>query len=216
VKLFINSLEINNYRIFKNNKFIFNNNLNVIIGQNNSGKTSILEALLLVTKKEIGIGHRHENPININIKLQEGETYAFIKVTNIDYELRMEGAKAQEFIKGFMQIPSKKNWKKCVGKECFGHCSYKDLTINRGGINEPRVDNLEGYGYGYTSFQILSLLNEIRSSEDLKPKFEKYIQKIFPYIKSWKIDCTDKEYFLEINKVKFDISGDGVSNVILF
>lgn len=37
-----------NYRNFKNNKFIFNNNINTIIGENGSGKTNLFRAIRLL------------------------------------------------------------------------------------------------------------------------------------------------------------------------
>ena len=47
--MYIQELNITNFRGFKKNKRImFNNNINVIIGANNSGKTTIIKALELL------------------------------------------------------------------------------------------------------------------------------------------------------------------------
>lgn len=44
----ISKVSLINYRNFKNNKFIFNNNINTIIGENGSGKTNLFRAIRLL------------------------------------------------------------------------------------------------------------------------------------------------------------------------
>jgi predicted ATP-dependent endonuclease of OLD family len=46
--MYISSLSIRNYRNFKNGKFIFNNGINTIIGENGSGKTNLFRALRIL------------------------------------------------------------------------------------------------------------------------------------------------------------------------
>ena len=46
--MYISSIEINNFRNFKNNTINFNDGVNVIIGHNNAGKTNLIKALSLI------------------------------------------------------------------------------------------------------------------------------------------------------------------------
>ena len=44
----IKELRIENYKIFKTINILFNDNVNIFVGENDSGKTTILEALSMV------------------------------------------------------------------------------------------------------------------------------------------------------------------------
>jgi len=46
--MYISKVSLVNYRNFKNNKFIFNKNINTIIGENGSGKTNLFRAIRLL------------------------------------------------------------------------------------------------------------------------------------------------------------------------
>ena len=48
IKLYVSKIRIQNFRCFNDVTIEFNQGLNVIIGENNSGKTAILEAMKLV------------------------------------------------------------------------------------------------------------------------------------------------------------------------
>ena len=63
----IKNIEFYNFRNFKNFKTSFDNNLNILFGDNGCGKTNILEGISLIAK---GKGIRNSNIINL-IKKQE-------------------------------------------------------------------------------------------------------------------------------------------------
>ena len=63
----IKNIEFYNFRNFKNFKTSFENNLNILFGDNGCGKTNILEGISLIAK---GKGIRNSNIINL-IKKQE-------------------------------------------------------------------------------------------------------------------------------------------------
>lgn len=46
--MYISKIKIKHFRNFKNTEVLFHENLNIIIGANNSGKTNLLKALSLV------------------------------------------------------------------------------------------------------------------------------------------------------------------------
>ena len=50
-KMYISSIHIRNYRCFKDTTVDFQPGLNVIIGENNAGKTTLSKALMLVFER---------------------------------------------------------------------------------------------------------------------------------------------------------------------
>src|SRR5690625_1017156 len=62
--MYISSIEISNFRSFKNLKVNFQERLNVLIGHNNSGKTNLLQALSLIfdykASKQLSIEDFHK------------------------------------------------------------------------------------------------------------------------------------------------------------
>ncbi|MDN5094329.1 AAA family ATPase [Aliarcobacter butzleri] len=48
LEMYISKVSLINYRNFRNNKFLFNNNINTIIGENGSGKTNLFRAIRLL------------------------------------------------------------------------------------------------------------------------------------------------------------------------
>ncbi len=69
----INDIKFNNFRNFKNLKISFDNNLNILFGDNGSGKTNILEGISLIAK---GRGIRN---VNIQNLIQKEESNFLIK-----------------------------------------------------------------------------------------------------------------------------------------
>src|SRR5690625_5162638 len=57
--MYISSIELSNFRSFKNRKVDFQEGLNVLIGHNNSGKTNLLQALSIIfdskTSKQLSV-----------------------------------------------------------------------------------------------------------------------------------------------------------------
>lgn len=70
----IKELRIENYKIFKNINILFNDNVNIFVGENDSGKTTILEALSMVLTGKINggsiISHLTPDWFNNEIRVQ--------------------------------------------------------------------------------------------------------------------------------------------------
>ncbi|MCG9715915.1 AAA family ATPase, partial [Vibrio alginolyticus] len=68
--MYISSIDISNYRSFRSQKIEFKNDINVIVGHNNAGKTNLLRALAVVldnsSSKSLSI-----DDFNKNIPLDE-------------------------------------------------------------------------------------------------------------------------------------------------
>ena len=73
--MYISQLKIKNFRIFQDNKLNFNERLNVIIGPNNCGKTTIISALEILfdstSSKKLNI-----NDFNKNIDLEDLKSHS--------------------------------------------------------------------------------------------------------------------------------------------
>lgn len=81
--MYISSVEITNFRSFKNSEVYFQDGLNVLIGHNNSGKTNLLHALSLIfdrgISKQLSINDFHKY-IELE-KLKESPPHITITVT---------------------------------------------------------------------------------------------------------------------------------------
>ena len=85
--MYISKVSLVNYRNFKNNKFLFNNNINTIIGENGSGKTNIGLALFDITfhltdKNKNMEPKIIENYLNIDTNHKYAEFYYEFKFDN--------------------------------------------------------------------------------------------------------------------------------------
>jgi DNA replication and repair protein RecF len=69
-ELYINNIELNQFRNYKKEKIEFSKGMNIIYGENGQGKTNILEAISICS-----IGKSFRNASNINLKNNESEYY---------------------------------------------------------------------------------------------------------------------------------------------
>ncbi len=86
----IKNIELNNFRNFTHNDFIFDDKLNILFGDNGSGKTNILEAISLIAK---GTGIRNAKISNLIKNKQENfliKNNLHIKNDNFNIEIYPE------------------------------------------------------------------------------------------------------------------------------
>ena len=77
--MYLQSIKINNFRIFQNFELELNKGLNILIGENDSGKTALIDAIRLVldtnssewTKFIISDFHDGKNTLNIQLKFAD-------------------------------------------------------------------------------------------------------------------------------------------------
>lgn len=76
--MYIKELNLNNYRNYKNQKIVFNNNINILYGNNAQGKTNIVEAIYLCAygksfraKKDKELIKFNENTSKVEIKVEK-------------------------------------------------------------------------------------------------------------------------------------------------
>jgi DNA replication and repair protein RecF len=86
--MIIKSLAISNFRNFESTEIIFNERLNIIIGDNGQGKTNIIESIYLLTEGESFRYSKNENLIRL------GQPNAFIRSEiineNLNYKLTLK------------------------------------------------------------------------------------------------------------------------------
>ncbi len=51
--MYINKIELNNFRNYENQEIILDKNVNIIYGNNGEGKTNILEAIFVCSLRKI-------------------------------------------------------------------------------------------------------------------------------------------------------------------
>lgn len=79
--MYINFLELINYRLFKEISLKFNEGINIVFGYNSTGKTTILEAINLILT-----GITSENIVNFNSDFCN--IYANIIKDNVKHNLK--------------------------------------------------------------------------------------------------------------------------------
>jgi len=98
----IKNIEFTNFRNFKKYKVIFNKNLNILFGNNGSGKTNILEGISLLAK---GRGIRNTNITNL-IKNKE-ESFKIKNILEINknhYDIAIHSHKLNDKYKKIIKI----------------------------------------------------------------------------------------------------------------
>lgn len=85
--MWINEIKLTNFRNYKNQEIILNNNVNVFYGENAQGKTNIIEAIFLSsmgksfrTNKEKEMILLNENNLEVEIKFEKSDRDGKIKI----------------------------------------------------------------------------------------------------------------------------------------
>ena len=145
--------------------------ITLIVGPNNTGKTSVIEALLFNEKKRFKESERHSNSPNIIIKTDTGATRTF---TNINNGSQVKKTDALDPTIGFEVIQSRRYW---------NYISNGSRTTNQF-LNESRELDVRNAG----NLDMTGLLKEINKHEEQKNKFNSLIKNIMPNFTDWTID----------------------------
>ncbi len=98
----VNDIELSNFRNFEYFKSTFNDNLNILFGENGSGKTNILEGISLIAK---GRGIRNSNIINfIKNKKENFNIKSKIEIKNSFFDIEIHANKINEKFKKIIKI----------------------------------------------------------------------------------------------------------------
>ena len=105
----LKSIRIKNFRSLKNFNMEFNKGLNVIIGENDAGKTSLIDSLkILFSKKKIDINdfNEIENPVTIEL---EDIDYTYFMESKVSEDTLINTYKIKPSIEKANQIKEELN-----------------------------------------------------------------------------------------------------------
>ena len=125
--MILKKLYINQFRNYKETMFTFSDNVNVLYGENGTGKTNILEAIYLLGRG-ISFRTRHEKElVNHNIDYTNGEKGYYIKAvfksdhneydTTVEISYKLEGKKHTKHV--FINKKEIKARRDLIGKLIF-------------------------------------------------------------------------------------------------
>lgn len=198
----ISNLKIRNFRAIENLELSFNKGLNILIGENNSGKTAIIDLLRLIFDKgnypheiywketDFRVGSTDEiKPIEFEIKFEidnKNEKYWFndLHIVEID-----ENNNMQDFLEihGKITLINSNNSKK-IKRDFWGGKDFENKI-------PWEVWNSLNYTY-------LSPLRDV--NRDLRPTNNNLLSKLFLNIAGLKDDEEYKEKMASIIKENFD------------
>jgi predicted ATP-dependent endonuclease of OLD family len=176
----------------------FGSGLTLIVGPNNTGKTSVIEALLLNKDKKFKNTERHNNlsPV-IKIENVSGKE---TKYTNInDGAIITTSGEEHGII--FELIPSRRYWQ----HQFSGEWKFDNL------IHESAAGDIRNSG----SFNLGPILRKILREPSLKSKFDLNIKNVLPHFTDWTIDTNEANQDFIKYKTNDDwhqasLLGDGV------
>ena len=182
---------------------VYGSGLTVLVGPNNSGKTTVIDALRLLTRDTapIEIEHRHEGK---QVRLSVTSTSDQIKVlTNPDLGATtvVEGdVKALE-VGNLRYVPSRRGWSAFTGH----------TRMEEGGY----WHNLSGYRQPTDEFLVARLA---AFSLDEKSMYHRSLAKLIPQISDWRIDLSRGQLFIQYTtqtgaKHSADLFGDGMASL---
>ncbi len=178
--------------------------LTLIVGPNNSGKTSIIEALTISTSKKIKKGERHINTPVITI---ESDTQKSVFI-NIDggSQIKLEDGSNQHAIE-YDIISSRRHWQSTSGNE-YTPAQFTQTSLTK----EVRGQN--------SSLEVAALFRSINKDPLKKAEMIRLIKKVNKNFTSWTIDTDDSEqdyvkYITNGNQEhRTDLLGDGLISVM--
>lgn len=198
----ISNLKIRNFRAIENLELSFNKGLNILIGENNSGKTAIIDLLRLIFDKgnypheiywketDFRVGSTDEiKPIEFEIKFEidnKNEKYWFNDLHIIEID---ENNNMQDFLEihGKITLINSNNSKK-IKRDFWGGKDFENKI-------PWEVWNSLNYTY-------LSPLRDV--NRDLRPANNNLLSKLFLNIAGLKDDEEYKEKMASIIKENFD------------
>lgn len=149
--------------------------LTLILGPNNSGKTTLIESLLIKTEKKFRESERH---VGISPRISIVYSDGVSSFTNVDHGSQIKLVEGSNRHIGFEVIPSRRYW-----SHCFNGDLPEDAFLNQSEQQVVRTGD---------SLQLGGMLATINRNKDKKNKFNEIIKKITPHFTGWSIDSNDQ------------------------
>ncbi|MFO1049911.1 MAG: AAA family ATPase [Geminicoccaceae bacterium] len=209
----IQSISIENFRGFYAKQTIelsapsgsYGSGLTVFVGPNNSGKTTVIDALKLLarTNVTIDIEHRHENErMVISSADASGRTKSITNpdggavTDNLGDKLAMPNTNTLRF------VPSRRAWNAYSSMQPMNTQNYWANIYQR---DQNQIDDL-----------FVSRIAEIAVNE--KEKFHEILENAFPRIQNWNVERSRGQLFIQYEtptgaRHSADLFGDGMASV---
>lgn len=174
--------------------------LTVIVGPNNAGKTTLLEALTLDKEKRIGDNEKvNGNEPKIIFKLESGDEKELTTAQPGSAQLVGETVE-------FEPVPSRRIW------ESKGNSNRNIKSIF---TNVIRRERMRG---STNQFRVSDYLKEIESIDEQREEFTRKLQKVFSNFTNWSVGHRDGTDYIKYKTSsgathRTDFLGDGVSSV---
>lgn len=184
----IEYLEIEHFKgFFESEKLSFSeytglpgSGLTLIIGPNNTGKTTVIEALLINTDKKFKESERHPgHPPKIIIKPKDKDALTFTNVSNGSQVAC--GSKIPKPL--FEVIQSRRYW---------DHNSPGDMPMQEFSRRSETFLNRNNSDIGTS--RVLATINR---NPEQKKSFNKLVSKIIPHFTDWTIDTNDQNDYVK-------------------
>ena len=185
--------------------------LTILVGPNNSGKSTIAEALMAVTQRDdmpptFSEGKRNSSVsgnVRIEITDNEGRTRIVRTLETGGSESRFEGDAVKPDSTDVFVLPSRRRFDPYFGKS--------DVTREKYVINSQTLPSTRS---GQTNFS--GRIFHINNDTERRKEFEKLLKRVLDPLPSWKIDQTDAgQHYLKYSKGSHAHSSDGLGDGIL-
>ncbi|RUM73627.1 MAG: hypothetical protein DSZ11_05450 [Sulfurovum sp.] len=195
LNLFINKLKIQNFKQYKNFTIDFSEHINIIIGQNAIGKTTLLQAITLGLLKE---DSSDANKVEYDTFVSKGEEKSELIIYHNDEEKKIKILKDKREIDKNYFIPfvlaygsnfftSKTNEVKEVAQSIVNETISKDFT------SSIFVDYTSGFVNPIRLLEFLDL-----EKDEQVPKIQQtFIDTINSFLEGFKLVAHDKNYYFQ-------------------
>lgn len=181
--------------------------LSILVGPNNSGKTTVIDALKLLAKTNvtIDIEHRHEGEVMRVISTDsDGKSKSISNPDGGAVTVTTGDQSAAPSTYSLRFVPSRRAWSAFSSNQPFDAQNYWSNIYMRD-QNQNQQDDL-----------FVSRIAEIAASE--KEAFQDILQNAFPRISNWRVERSRGQLFIQYEtptgaRHSADLFGDGLASI---
>ncbi|MBS0533146.1 MAG: AAA family ATPase [Proteobacteria bacterium] len=210
---FLKSISVENFRGFFAQQAVImaqpngkvGSGLTILVGPNNAGKTTILNALRLVlSPRHVDLEQRHEGKVlKISIESDAGESKS-VSNPDLGATLVFAGdASKWPKLEDFRSVPSRRSWAPYVGQQKLPRGDYWNTTATR----EPRDGDDPYFVSRVADFSVEDRL-----------KFGDLLKELLPQLNTWRIEISRGQTFIQYEtksgaRHAADLFGDGMASL---
>jgi len=223
LNFFIQKIKIQNFKQYKNFSIEFSKKINIIVGQNATGKTTLLQAITLALLKENSIDAPSKTEYSNYIT--KGEEKAEIIIWHNESSKKIEILKDERVVENNYFIP----FVLAYGSNIFTSSTNKVKEVAQGIVNGQIHDKFTNSIFPYHTSYTNTFINPIRLLEFLDLEKDKetiskiqdtLISEINKFLEEFELVANDKNYYFQKNGEKTrleleDLSEGYRGNVLL-